>query len=369
MDDLVGDVDPLLLAGEVDHQPGADVDRQPRHVEAERDDEIASQPARIDHHHTERADPQQRRGSRVEIGPDADIDRCEELEALVGDIEIEHPRHRRDRTIAPDRERAGDRHVDEEAGVVEDDRMGRIACVDLIAGRRIPLGGETRGEVDLRLPMRPEAHVHLHRQGRTGTEEIVDRPNRLDRVDREIHGEIGGRIGQRHRGPDKDADVEIVEGKALGVGIHLSRKRFPGAVAVENLVVVTVKEVGAAPADEAIDVRGPDRHRRDAIGGLAAAAGEFDILLRPQFEGERADERDDAEGVDVEEALRADQRRIHVEVDRLAAGIDLVAERIDAAVTVDVGRLGLGKNGGGGGSNAAEEPGCLERTDSACIGI
>ena len=70
--------------------------------------------------------------------------------------------------------------------------------------------------------------------------------------------------------------------------------------------------------------------------GASAASRQRHRLRRPELERDAAGQEDRVEEIEFQESLGTDQRGIHAQVDRRAAGVYFVADRIELAVLVGV---------------------------------
>ena len=114
-------------------------------------------------------------------------------------------------------------------------------------------------------------------------------------------------------------------------------KRFPIRKGPTDFaVVIKIGPVGATHTHEGRDVGPADRHCGHQLG---PSVRERHLLGRPQFEGDAAAQGHGRENIQLNPTLGADQRRVHVQINGVAACIDLETKRIDLAVAVDIRRV------------------------------
>ena len=103
------------------------------------------------------------------------------------------------------------------------------------------------------------------------------------------------------------------------------------------MIAVEVCPVRPIDPDKGSHVGRADGHGGDVLG---AVIGQRNVFGRPQFKRDASAQINGVQKIQIHESLGADQGRVHAQVDGVAAGIDLVAERVDLAVTVGIRRLG-----------------------------
>ena len=119
-------------------------------------------------------------------------------------------------------------------------------------------------------------------------------------MDIELGGEVDAQVERGGRRHDHDADIQVGDVEADGVGVQFRR--------VYLMVAVGVRPVRPVHANERSHVGRADGHRRD---GLGAAVGERHFLRRPELESDAAGEEEIVEDLELDEALRPDERRAH----------------------------------------------------------